>query len=216
MPQGKQPGKVTRTGGARAVPFATPAQLRGWLEKNHTKKTELLVLFYKRGTGQPSLTWPESVDEALCFGWIDGVRKGVDASSYTIRFTPRKPSSVWSSVNVAKFEALERAGRMTDAGRRAFAHKRENRSGVYSYEQRPEELPPAYRAVLARNRRAVSDFDGRPPSYRRAAIWWVISAKAEVTRERRLARLIECHASGEPIPAFVSRPARPSAGARDA
>lgn len=187
--------------------FRSPADFRRWLEKHHATETELQVGFWKKATGEPSVTWPESVDEALCFGWIDGVRHRVDEARYTIRFTPRQPTSLWSAVNIARFEALEREGRTTDAGRAAFARRKENRSGVYSYEQRPEELPAAYRRTLDRRKRAATDFDSRPPSYRRAAVWWVVSAKTEATRQRRLAQLVELHAAGETIPQFTRKPA---------
>jgi len=180
--------------------FANAAGFRRWLEKHHTEASELLVGFHKRESGRPSLTWPESVDEALCFGWIDGVRRRIDDASYSIRFTPRRPGSVWSAVNIAKVEKLEREGRMTDAGRVAFARRRENRSGIYAYEQRPQELPPEYRAVLDRTPAAARDFDARPAGYRKTAIWKVLSAKQESTRLRRLAELVACHASGELIP----------------
>ncbi len=180
--------------------FPTPAHFRRWLEKHHAQSPELLVGFYKRESGKPSLTWPESVEEALCFGWIDGVRRRIDDESYSIRFTPRKPTSTWSAVNIAKVAELESAGRMTDAGRAAFAQRRENRSGIYAYEQRPQELPPEYRKVLDRNRAAAKDFDSRPAWYRKTATWKVVSAKQESTRLRRLAQLVECHARGELIP----------------
>ena len=129
-----------------ALFFAGPAKFRDWLAAHHAEATELLVGFHKLDSGQPSLTWPESVDEALCFGWIDGVRRRIDETSYSIRFTPRKAASVWSAVNIAKVAKLEAEGRMTEAGRTAFARRRENRSGIYAYEQRPQELPPEYRA----------------------------------------------------------------------
>ena len=180
--------------------FATPDRFRRWLEKHHAKNSELLVGFYKRESGRPSLSWPESVDEALCFGWIDGVRRRIDDESYSIRFTPRKPSSTWSAVNIAKVGELERAGRMTDAGRAAFALRKENRSGIYAYEQRPQELPAEYRKVLDENRAAAKDFDSCPAWYRKTATWRVVSAKQESTRLRRLAQLVECHARGEVIP----------------
>jgi uncharacterized protein YdeI (YjbR/CyaY-like superfamily) len=192
----------------KIVHFRSPAEFRRWLEKNHATASELQVGYWKKESGRPSLTWPESVDEALCFGWIDGVRRSVDEQSYTIRFTPRKPTSVWSAINIAKVEQLERDGRMTAAGRAAFARRKENRSGIYSYEKRPGELPPEYRVALDRRKSAARDFDSRPPSYRRAAIWWVVSAKAEATRLRRLAQLIDLHAAGETIPQFTRRPAK--------
>lgn len=184
----------------KPVFFAAPAAFREWLTAHHADASELLVGFHKRESGRPSLTWPESVDEALCFGWIDGVRRRIDDASYSIRFTPRRPGSVWSAVNIAKIEKLEQAGRMTDAGRAAFALRKENRSGIYAYEQRPQELPAEYRAVLELNPDAARDFDARPPGYRRTAIWKVISAKQEATRLRRLAELVDCHARGELIP----------------
>ncbi len=180
--------------------FPSAAAFRRWLERHHATKDELLVGFHKRHTGAPSMTWSESVDEALCFGWIDGVRRSVDADRYTIRFTPRRPTSTWSAVNVAKMKALEEAGRMTDAGRAAFAKKSDARSGVYSYEQRPAGLPAELRRVLDASAAAARDFDARPPWYRRAATWWVVSAKTELTRQRRLVVLVERHERGETIP----------------
>jgi uncharacterized protein YdeI (YjbR/CyaY-like superfamily) len=180
--------------------FPTPADFRRWLEEHHAAASELLVGFHKRESGQPSLTWPESVDEALCFGWIDGVRRRIDDAAYSIRFTPRRAGSIWSAVNIAKAEVLEKSGRMTEAGRVVFARRQEHRSGVYSYEQRPQELPPAYRALLERNAKAAADFDSRPAWYRKTAIWKIVSAKQEATRLRRLAQLVDCHARGEVIP----------------
>ena len=186
--------------------FSTPVDFRRWLVEHHADASELLVGFHKRASGEASLTWPESVDEALCFGWIDGVRRRIDDTSYSIRFTPRKPGSVWSAVNIAKVDRLEQEGRMTAAGRAAFARRRENRSGIYAYEQRPQELPPEYRALLDQNAQAAADFDGRPAWYRKTAIWKVVSAKQEATRLRRLAQLVDCHARGELIPELDRRP----------
>ena len=186
--------------------FPTAAQFRRWLEAHHASAAELVVGFHKRESGKPSLTWPESVDEALCFGWIDGVRRRIDADSYSIRFSPRRAGSIWSAVNIAKVEALERSARMTDAGRAAFARRRENRSGTYSYEQRPQELPPEYRLILDANPAAARDFDARPAWYRKTAIWKIVSAKQEVTRLRRLAQLVDCHARGEAIPDLRRKP----------
>jgi uncharacterized protein YdeI (YjbR/CyaY-like superfamily) len=183
--------------------FATPAAFRAWLERHHESAGELWVGFHKKSSGAPSLTWPESVDQALCFGWIDGLRKNVDATRYTIRFTPRKPRSVWSAVNIRRFGELEAAGEVRAAGHRAFAARRENRSGIYSYEQRSAELPEAFEQRLKRHRAAAAYFHGRPPSYRKAAIWWVVSAKKEETRERRFATLVELSAENRDIPQFV-------------
>ncbi len=191
---------MTAQGSARY--FSSPSAFRAWLEKHHAKARELLVGFHKKHTGKPTLTWSESVDEALCFGWIDGVRKSVDAERYTIRFTPRKPASIWSAINVAKVEALEAAGKMTGPGRAAFAKKNEHRTGLYSHENRPHELPREFRAVMAANLKAAKHFDSRAPSYRRSAVWWVISAKQQATRDRRIAALVAFHAKGELLPQF--------------
>ena len=185
--------------------FRSAAAFRKWLQEHSATKQELLVGFYKTGSGKPSITWPESVDEALCFGWIDGVRKRVDDVSYTIRFTPRKSSSTWSSINIKRAEALVKERRMTPAGRKAFAARRENKSGIYSYEQRPDTLIEPYASLLARNPRAAKFFAQQAPSYRRAAIWWVISAKKEETRLKRTQTLIELSAKGEWIPQFLRR-----------
>src|SRR3954466_14937109 len=158
--------------------FKTPADFRKWLAKNHASATELLVGFYKKGCGKPSITWPESVDEALCFGWIDGVRKNLAEDAYTIRFTPRKPSSIWSAINVAKIARLGELGKLTEAGRRAFAARRPERTGVYSFERsEAAKLPPEQEQALSANRAAAAFFAAQPPWYRRTATHWVISAK---------------------------------------
>lgn len=190
---------------ARPTYFGSAAEFRAWLAEHHATATELRVGFHKRATGRPTMTWPESVDAALCFGWIDGVRKRVDDERYTIRFTRRKPRSIWSVINIAKVAELERQGLMQAAGRAAFELRQASRSGVYSHEQRPERLPPAYRAVLDANDRAAAHFDARPGSYRRAAIWWVVSAKQEATRARRIAQLVALHGRGATVPAFTRR-----------
>jgi uncharacterized protein YdeI (YjbR/CyaY-like superfamily) len=185
--------------------FGSPEAFRKWLQNRHAREQELLVGFYKTGSGKPSITWPESVDEALCFGWIDGVRKRVDDVSYTIRFTPRKPGSVWSSVNVQRAQALIENRRMTPAGLKAFAARRDHKSGIYSYEQRPDRLVEPYASLLARNVAARKFFDRQPPSYQRAATWWVISAKKEDTRMKRARTLVELSAKGEWIPQFIRK-----------
>jgi uncharacterized protein YdeI (YjbR/CyaY-like superfamily) len=174
-----------------ATYFPTPAAWRDWLATHHDSETEILVGFHKSATGRPSLTWPQSVDEALCFGWIDGVRRRVDDERYTIRFTPRKATSTWSAVNIRRVQELEAEGRMQEAGRAAFAKRRENRSGIYSYEQRRDEFDEPYAKTFRKSRAAWRFFEAQPPSYRKAAIWWVVSAKQEATRERRLAQLID-------------------------
>ena len=154
--------------------FATPADLRRWFDANHESVAELWVGFYKRGSGKPSITWPESVDEALCVGWIDGIRKSVDEFRYKIRFTPRKPRSIWSAVNIRRVRALD-AGRMRPAGLAAFAARRENRSGIYSYEQRRAELPEPYAGMLKKNRAAWTFFEAQPPSFRKQVSWWEVA-----------------------------------------
>jgi len=186
--------------------FETPAQWRAWLEANHATATEVEVGFRRKATGLPTMTWSQAVDEALCFGWIDGVRHSIDETGYCNRFTPRKPASTWSKVNIAKVEALEAAGRMTDAGRAAFARRTEERSGIYSFEgDRRDTLPEPYAAVLAADAAAQADFAARPRYYRRAVVHWITSAKREATRERRLAQLVESSAAGEEVPPLRRR-----------
>jgi uncharacterized protein YdeI (YjbR/CyaY-like superfamily) len=183
--------------------FATQADFRAWLERNHDTAAELWVGFHRKGSGKPSISWPEAVDQALCFGWIDGIRKRVDDTSYMNRFTPRKPTSTWSDRNVKRARELIELGQMAPAGLRAFEARGDNRTGIYSYEQRPQELPATYARPFRANARAWKAWRAMPPSYRKAATWWVISAKREETRERRLATLIETTARGERIPALT-------------
>ncbi|HEX8131486.1 MAG TPA: YdeI/OmpD-associated family protein [Pyrinomonadaceae bacterium] len=183
--------------------FKSPADFRAWLEKHHATAQELWVGYYKKDSGKPSITWPESVDEALCYGWIDGIRKRVDDLSYTIRFTPRRPRSIWSAVNIGRVEELTRQGHMRPAGEKAFAARTENRSGIYAYEQRTPELPDPYGAKLRRNKAAWKFFAAQTASYRKAASWWVSSAKREETRLKRLEKLIEDSAGGRTLPQFT-------------
>jgi uncharacterized protein YdeI (YjbR/CyaY-like superfamily) len=175
----------------KATFFQSPADLRKWFEKNHTIAQELWVGYFKKSTGIPSITWPESVDEALCVGWIDGIRKRVDESSYTIRFTPRKTNSIWSVVNINRAQVLIEEGRMQPAGLKAFQARKENRSGIYSYEQRREQLEEPYNSMLKKNQAAWEFFQSQSPWYRKTMSWWVISAKKEETRIKRLEKLIE-------------------------
>ncbi len=173
--------------------FAEPSGFRRWLAKNHTKANELYVGFIKRRAGSPCMTWPESVAEALCYGWIDGVRKRLDNDRYMIRFTPRKGDSHWSAVNIRLFGELEAAGRVTEAGREAFSRRSETRSRVYSYEQKsgkPAMLDETSVGEFKKNKGAWEFFAASPPSYQKKAIWWVISSKQDQTRARRLAKLI--------------------------
>jgi uncharacterized protein YdeI (YjbR/CyaY-like superfamily) len=186
--------------------FATPAEFRAWLEANHETAEELTVGFYKKGTGLPSLTWPESVDEALCVGWIDGLRKRIDDASYQIRFTPRKPTSTWSAVNIRRVEELQAEGRMRPAGLKAYELRRENRSGIYAYEQRPVELPEVYAEQMQQNEAAWNHFQAQPPWYRKTATWWIVSAKKEETRQKRLETLIRCSAEERPLPQLDRTP----------
>ena len=170
--------------------FKTPAAFRKWLAANHTKSKELWVAFYRKDSGKPSITWPESVDEALCFGWIDGVRKRLDEQSYVIRFSPRKPASIWSAVNIRNVERLTKENRMRPAGLKAYGLRKENRSGIYAYEQRSPELTEPYAGILKRNKEAAKFFQAQPPGYRKRMNWYIVSAKREETRLERLDRLI--------------------------
>jgi uncharacterized protein YdeI (YjbR/CyaY-like superfamily) len=169
--------------------FVSPAELRDWFETHHVEATELVVGFHKRGSGNGGITWSEAVDEALCVGWIDGVRRRIDDASYEIRFTPRKAGSIWSAVNIAKVSALIEQGRMRPAGTAAFERRTEGRSRVYSHERSADaQLEAAEQAQLESVGWAY--FQARPPSYRRAALHWIVSAKRPETRSRRLAALI--------------------------
>lgn len=177
--------------------FATPEDFRTWLIANHERQTELLVGFYKVGSGKPSMTWSQSVDEALCFGWIDAVRRSAGPDAYTIRFTRRKPKSIWSAINVAKVEQLTAAGKMYPAGERAFALRTAERTGVYSFERKEEaQLSAAELLEFQRNKKAYAYFEGQAPSYKRTALHWVVSAKRPETRVRRLQTLICDSAAG--------------------
>jgi uncharacterized protein YdeI (YjbR/CyaY-like superfamily) len=180
--------------------FATSSEFRAWLEKHHDSASELWVGFYKKGTGLPSMTWQEAVDQALCFGWIDGIRKRVDGSSYANRFTPRKRNSNWSVINIKRAEELIASGSMHPAGLAAFEARPDDGGARYSYEQRHSARLEAEQEDRFRaQRRAWEFFQSQSPSYRQTAIWWVISAKREETRERRLATLIEDSAQGRRI-----------------
>jgi uncharacterized protein YdeI (YjbR/CyaY-like superfamily) len=188
--------------------FETPEDLRAWLEKHHETADELWVGLYKKSSGRPSVTWPEVVDEALCFGWIDGIRKGIDAERYTNRLTPRKPTSNWSAVNVKRFGQLKRQGRVRPAGQRAFDLRKKAKTGVYSYEQRHQvKLDPALGRKFRAKKKAWSWFQHQAPSYRTTAVYWVMSAKKLETRERRLEQLIADSGRGQRVP-----PLRPPSG----
>jgi uncharacterized protein YdeI (YjbR/CyaY-like superfamily) len=189
--------------------FATPDRFRKWLEKNHGRAQELLVGLYKKGSGRPSITWPESVDEALCFGWIDGVRRSIDEDSYSIRFTPRRPGSIWSAVNVKRAHELVARGAMRPAGLAAFEARSDKKSGIYAYEQRElAKLTAAAQRQFRTNARAWEFFQKQPPWYRRTATYWVATAKKEETRQRRLATLIADSEQGRAI-RQLARPGTP-------
>lgn len=188
--------------------FKTPADWRKWLERNHDKVDELWVGFYKKDSGKPSLTWPESVDGALCFGWIDGVRKRIDEISYKIRFTPRRPKSIWSAINLKRVEELTKLGLMHESGLKVFQARDPKKSGQYSFEQeKPQQLDETYEKKLRANKRAWKFFQAQPPWYQRTSSFWVMSAKQEETRLRRLAILIDDSAHERSI-APLQRPVK--------
>lgn len=175
--------------------FSTQAAFRNWLEKNHTKESELLVGFYKVHSGKASMTWPQSVDQALCFGWIDGVRKSINEESYSIRFTPRKQASIWSAINIRKVEELTSAGLMKPAGQRAFECRTEHKSRVYSHEKETVLLHPNYELQFKKNKIAWKFFNEQAPSYRKVMTHWIMNAKQEKTQLSRLEKTIQI--SGE-------------------
>jgi uncharacterized protein YdeI (YjbR/CyaY-like superfamily) len=179
--------------------FATADEFREWLTGNHAKATELWVGYYKKGVPKRSMSYKESVDLGLCFGWIDGLTRRIDDEVYAIRFTPRTKRSTWSAVNVARMGELMAEGSAHSAGIRAFEARTADNTGIYSYENRPADLPDAYLARLKANRAAWSWWQAQRPGYRRVATWWVVSAKQEATRDRRLATLIEDCAAGRMI-----------------
>ena len=170
--------------------FADKAAWRTWLARHHADAAELTLGLYKKGSGKTGITYAEALDEALCFGWIDGLRKAVDAERWTIRFTPRRPSSIWSAVNLKRYAALAEAGRVAPPGRAAYDAREPRRSGLYSYENRPAALDAHLERRFRADKKAWSFFQAQPPSYRRTAVWWVMSAKQPATRERRLAALL--------------------------
>jgi uncharacterized protein YdeI (YjbR/CyaY-like superfamily) len=171
--------------------FSGPSEFRKWLEDNHNKEKELNVGFYKVGTGKPSMTWSQSVDQALCFGWIDGIRRSIDDESYMIRFTPRKPSSVWSAINIKKIKELTKQGLMHQAGLAAFQKRMSSRSRIYTYEQPAARLLPHLEKSLKSNKKAWKYFQSLAPSYQKLSIKYIMSAKQEATQLKRLMALIK-------------------------
>ena len=186
--------------------FRSGAHFRKWLEKNHDKAPELWLGFYRKDSGKGGITYHEALDEALCFGWIDGIRKKLDESSFTNRFTPRRPGSIWSSVNVAHVERLTRAGKMRPAGIAAFKAKDDARTGVYSFERENAKLEPDMELRFRKNKTAWKYFQAAPPYYRTLVTWWIVSAKREDTREKRLAVLIDCSARESRLPQLTPAP----------
>ena len=179
--------------------FETCAEFRKWLSKNHEKETELFVGFYKVGSGKPSMTWSESVDEALCFGWIDGVRKSIDDKRYTIRFTPRRPTSIWSAVNIKKMKELTRKGLVQPAGLAVFKKRKGGRSKIYTYEKAPAKLDDNYKRKFKANQGAWTFFQSQAPSYQRVIINWIMSAKQEATQVSRLEKAIDSSQAGKRV-----------------
>ena len=179
--------------------FASGAAFRAWLEAHHDCETELVVGFYKKGSKRGGATYADALDEALAFGWIDGVRRNIDAERWSIRFTPRKPRSIWSHVNIRHVERLIAAKRMASPGLRAYAARSSERSGIYSFERKPMTFDAVAKKTLAGNRKAKTFLDAQPPGYRRIVTYWVMSAKKPETRARRLARLVEVSARGARI-----------------
>jgi uncharacterized protein YdeI (YjbR/CyaY-like superfamily) len=185
--------------------FPTAAAFRRWLSTNHVRISELWVGFHKKATGKPSMTYPEAVDQALCFGWIDGLRKSVDDGAYMVRFTPRKARSIWSVVNLRRFDALRKEGIVEPPGLEAFRRRDPARTQLYSFENRDRKLDAAYEKRLRANRRAWEFFQSQPPWYQRTASFWVVSAKQEETRLRRLQTLIECSEEGKTLPPLTRK-----------
>jgi uncharacterized protein YdeI (YjbR/CyaY-like superfamily) len=183
--------------------FPDAAAFRAWLEAHHADSGELWVGYYRKGVPKVSIRYPEAVDEALCYGWIDGIGYGVTDELYANRFTPRRRRSTWSTVNVGRVAALRAEGRMRPAGIAAYEARRPDSSGIYSYENRPADLPDGYRERLEANPAAWRWWQAQTPSYRRTATWWVVSARQEATRERRLATLIEDSAAGRMVKPFT-------------
>lgn len=175
----------------KATFFKNQLAFRKWLERNHLKERELLVGYYKVNSGKPSMNWSESVDQALCFGWIDGIRRSIDDESYCIRFTPRKPNSIWSAINIKKVEVLTKAGLMKPEGLKIFELRKDEHSKIYSHENEEAALSPNYEKQFKKNKSAWHFFTGQAASYRRLKIYWVMNAKQEKTRQARLNKLIE-------------------------
>ncbi|MGA2370453.1 MAG: YdeI/OmpD-associated family protein [Candidatus Korobacteraceae bacterium] len=186
--------------------FPTAAAFRSWLEKNHATVSELFIGFYRKESGKGGISYREALDEALCFGWIDGVRKRFDEASYTIRFTPRKPDSIWSAVNTSRIGELVKQGRVHPAGQHVFDRHDPKKSELYSYERATCQLDGAYEKKFRANKKAWEFYQAQAPWYRRTSAWWVVSAKREETRQRRLAQLIADSAKARRIGILAATP----------
>ena len=195
----------------KIVHFSSQEEFRKWLVKNHAAASQLFVGFHKKSSGKKGATYPEALDEALCFGWIDGVRRSINAESYVIRFTPRKSKSIWSLVNVRNVERLQKAGKMAEPGLQAFAAREKHRTGIYSFEQKRPGLSAEYKKLFSANTRAWEFFAEQAPWYQRTAGYWVSSAKQEETRMRRLAKLMEVSANGRRLDQLTPKAVRKSA-----
>jgi len=194
--------------------FRSQARFRSWLERNYAAVDELWVGFFKKDSGKPSISYKEAVDEALCFGWIDGVRKSIDGVSYTVRFTPRRPRSTWSRINIDRAKELKSLGRMTPTGWQVFQERDPNRAGLYSFENPPRELDNALAKHFRLCNSAWEFFQQQPPGYRRTAIFWIMSAKKEETRLRRLEQLIRASEGGRRLGVVTGASEKPSPASR--
>lgn len=186
--------------------FDSQSRFRHWLARNYDKKNELWVGFHKKHSKKKGITYPQALDEALCFGWIDGVKKRVDDTSYTMRFTPRKPKSIWSRVNTKRAQELMAQGRMAPPGLKAFALRDSKRSGLYSFENAPQKLDSLHEKRFQANKKAWDYFQAQPPGYKKKFIFWIMSAKKEETRLRRLDQLIAASANGVRIDSLTGKP----------
>lgn len=185
-----------------AVYFEHPEAWRKWLAENHDQAQEIIVGYYKKHTGHPSIDWPQSVDQALCFGWIDGIRRSIDQDRYSIRFTPRRKNSIWSKVNLKRIEELDALGLLQPTGRKVWEERNTKLQDQYSFEQENLVFPAELAAMMAADEQAQSNWEGMAPSYKKAAKWWVISAKQASTRQKRMLILVECSREGLRIPSM--------------
>lgn len=184
--------------------FKTQQDFRNWLIKNHEAETELLVGFYKKDSKKESIDWPQSVDEAICFGWIDGIRKRIDGISYSIRFTPRRPDSIWSNRNIEVINRMIKENKMYPAGLKIYESRKEDATGIYSYEKNAVDFTKEYRAYFKKNKEAFNYFEAQSNTYKKATINWVITAKREETQKRRLEQLIQACEKNERLKQFTS------------